>query len=423
MRSSRDPGSLPAWRRTALTGFYATIPATGDPAALAVDPDGRVVLNSSGMLRRFDSAGNITLSKAILNSLAPTVAVDAGGNIYVTGYSNQLPPVRNSLATCGSDFLGVLAPDGSVLQTTYIPGGVGSYAFIALGSNSTVFVMDSANSGFMPSRNGPFSSGPAANSTQVTAFLWHLSPHPDAQTYPLACLGNSASYISAGFPISPGTMVTLTGNGLGPIEGIQTSATPQSPFPTQAGNVQVTFDGKPAPLVWVQDAQINAIAPWSLMPGQTTKVCVTYNGVKTNCLAWPVSQTSPGVFTVDGTHAAAVNQDGTLNSAANPAAPGSIVSIFATGLGAITPAQDDGTVVVFPLPTDSAPTTVNAIQVLPPFGGTTITPFDVTYVGPAPLLVAGASRINFRVVRYAGSIMVQSGFASSNGFLIYVAGQ
>ena len=90
-----------------------------------------------------------------------------------------------------------------------------------------------------------------------------------------------------------------------------------------------------------------------------------------------------------------------------------------TGLGPIDPAQGDGTLVGFPLPTNTAQVAVRAIQVIiGPFGGggTTITPFVVTYAGPAPYLVAGTSQINFQVVKYAGTI-----FVGSNGFQIYVA--
>jgi uncharacterized protein (TIGR03437 family) len=214
-------------------------------------------------------------------------------------------------------------------------------------------------------------------------------------------------------------MVSLFGNGLGPQQGIRTQASLQSPFPTQAGNVEVTFDGKPAPLIWAQDAQINAVAPWSLTPGQTTQVCVSYQNAKSNCLTVPVAQISPGVFTIDGVHAAALNQDGTINSADHPAPVGSIISVWATGLGPVDPAQGDGTLVGFPLPTNTAQAAVQAIAVTTgPFGGgQTITPFVVTYDGPAPYLVAGTSQINFQVVKYAGMIFA----SSSNGFQIYIA--
>ena len=146
--------------------------------------------------------------------------------------------------------------------------------------------------------------------------------------------------------IAPGGLVTLFGNGLGPQQGVQTQATLQTPFPTLAAGVEVTFDGTPAPLLWVSDSQVNLVAPWSLTPGETTQVCVAYNGVKTNCLAWPVLETAPAVLTVDGVQAA-LNQDGSVNSVGNPAAPGSIMSIFATGLGPISPAQKDGSVTGF----------------------------------------------------------------------------
>jgi uncharacterized protein (TIGR03437 family) len=114
-------------------------------------------------------------------------------------------------------------------------------------------------------------------------------------------------------------------------------------------NVQVTLNGTPAPLLWVQDAQINLVAPWSLTPGQNAQVCVFYNDVNTNCLSLPVVQATPAVFMVDAQYAAAQNQDGTYNSADNPAAPGSIVTVYATGLGPITPAQPDGSLIGLPL--------------------------------------------------------------------------
>jgi uncharacterized protein (TIGR03437 family) len=404
-------------------GFYLTLPAAIFGIVVAVDPQGNAVIyrstgNEGGVLERFDSKGAVTLSRPGPKSYSPALAVDAAGNMYVTGSNYYLTPVRNSLATCGMDLLSVFAPDGSVLQTTYIPGGHNSGALVAIGANSNVFVVDRAEAGFTPSETGPFPAPPANPGSAATAFLWRLSPNANAQTVPLACLGNAATYNSA-VAIAPGTMVSLFGNGLGPQQGIQTQATLASPFPTQAGNVEVTFDGKPAPLIWVQDAQINAVAPWSLIPGQSTQVCVSYQNVKTNCLTVPVAQSSPGVFTIDGVYAAALNQDGTINSADHPAPVGSIISVMATGLGPIAPAQGDGTLVGFPLPANTAQVAVQAIEIVSPIFGpgySIVTPFVVTYAGPAPYLVAGTTQINFQVVQYAGMIS-----AGSNAFQIYVA--
>jgi uncharacterized protein (TIGR03437 family) len=188
----------------------------------------------------------------------------------------------------------------------------------------------------------------------------------------------------------------------------------------------VTFDGTPAPLLWVQDAQINTVAPWSLTPGKTTQVCVSYNNVNTNCLTWPVVQTAPAVFTVDGTYAAALNQDGSINSATNPAAVGSIVSVWATGLGPIAPPQAGGTLVQFPLPNNVLAVGVMASYSLGiPNPVAENDPFAVSYAGPAPDLVAGVSQINFQVGSFPsyGAIYVILPSSQSPGFEIYIAGQ
>lgn len=47
----------------------------------------------------------------------------------------------------------------------------------------------------------------------------------------------------------------------------------------------------------------------------------------------PVVPANPALFTVDGVAAAAVNEDGALNSLANPAPAGSVVSLYGTGAG------------------------------------------------------------------------------------------
>jgi uncharacterized protein (TIGR03437 family) len=178
----------------------------------------------------------------------------------------------------------------------------------------------------------------------------------------------------------------------------------------------VTFNGTPGPLLYVQDSQINAIAPWSLQSGQAIQVCVILNGAATNCLTWPVVDADVGVFTVDGHHAAALNQDGSLNSASNPAPVGSIVSVFATGLGPISPAQPDGTIVGLPLPVNVLPETMYSYD---PGSPNTIRGLSVLYTGPAPFEVAGVSQINF--VNSGDEVMELSVGGSYSPFNLYTA--
>jgi uncharacterized protein (TIGR03437 family) len=408
-------------------GFYSTL-GFGLSQTVALDGNGNVVLFGSGAVQRIDSTGAVTFSTKV--SGAVQFSLDSAGNAYVTAASNKLYSVKNSLASCGFDSgetppgyaqsLTVIAPNGSLLQSTYIPGGNNLGApLVAAGPNSMVYVVAIAGPGFASTQTGPFPAGASGSS-----FLTNLAPNASARTYQLACIGSAASlFVGA---IAPGELVALFGNGLGPQQGVQTQATQQSPYPTQAANVEVTLDGLPAPLLWVQDGQINLVVPWALTPGQNTEVCVSYNDANTNCLTWPVVQTVPAVFTVDGTYAAALNQDGTVNSAANPAQVGSIVTIFATGLGPINPPQPDGTVVGPPLPANVLAVGVEASYILGiPVGVPVNTPFNVSYAGPALSMVAGLSQINFQVgssPSYA-AIYLTLGSTPSQAFEVHIAGQ
>ena len=51
--------------------------------------------------------------------------------------------------------------------------------------------------------------------------------------------------------------------------------------------------------------------------------------------------TSPGLYTFGG-QALVYNQDGTINSSSNAAAAGSVVVLYATGLGQTNPQGQDG---------------------------------------------------------------------------------
>jgi uncharacterized protein (TIGR03437 family) len=375
------------------------------------------------------------------------MALDAAGNTYTVGYSGSSTHlVKNSLAPCGTTWLSVFAPDGSVLQTTYIPGGESGSEFgyfyngtIAIGPDSSVHVLDLTDGTMPPTQIGPFPEFGAEFDAGVNGpsnALFRLSPNPNAQTVPLACIGNAASLAQG--PIAPGELVELLGSGLGPHQGIQTGATPQTPYPTQAGGVTVTFDGKPAPLLWVQDGQINTIVPWSVA-GPTTEICVTYNTVETDCLSSAVVQAAPGVFTTDGTHAIALNQDGTLNSAANPAALDSTVTIFATGLGPIDPPLADGALAEPPLPADTLPLELiggcaNLQGGIPPIC-IAYSQYPALSAGPAQGSVAGLSQIvinasdffkqTFPPQQLSLAVQEASGTAqaNSNEFTIYLAGQ
>lgn len=409
-----------------------SVAAGGDAVIYGTD------INGNRSLQRFDPNGTVVFSKTIPSQTEPAsskaeapgnLLLDAAGNAYLTSYTAAFgTPVRNSLAPCGAAWLGVYAPDGSVLQITYLPGATNTqfaFGLLAIGGPS-VFVLDVADTTFHPTQAGPFPQYPYGPQVSPASFaLINLSPNASAQTVPLACVVNAASFIT-NMAVVPGELVTLYGNSLGPELGVAPAATLQSPFPTEAGGTRVTFDGKAAPLLWVQDSQVNVAVP--SVSGPTTQICVTYNDVQTNCLAKPVAQSAPGVFTLDGVHAAVLNQDGTMNSASNPAPRNSTVAIWATGLGPIRPSQPDGSLVGEPLPVNAGAVslgTLTCVDMGCPV--TLLAPTQTTYAGPAPLLIAGTTQINFNLGESPpNSFVVSVASASSpysNTFQIFVASQ
>jgi uncharacterized protein (TIGR03437 family) len=390
---------------------------------LAVAANGDAIVYGSDAaghrsLQRFDRTGAAVFSKSVPSSgNAPgNLTLDGAGNAYITGYTGAFGiPAKNTLAACGSTWMSVYAPDGTILQTTFLPGAASTpqaYPLITVGQGGAVFALSQADTSFSPTQSGPF--------PQSTTSLFNLSSNADAKILPLGCVANAYSFNTGA--VAPGEMVALYGNGLGPAQGVQPSA-----YPNQAAGVQVTFDGVPGPLQWVQDSQINAAVPFSVA-GPATQICVTYNGANPNCLTWPVAAAAPGVLTWDGTNAFAVNQDGTLNSSSNPAPQDSIVSVFATGLGPMDAPLPDGSLVpISPWPVNTYPATLG----VPSRSGFVELIFSETveYAGPAPTQIAGTSQINFKASYMPTTglnclyleVNAPSGTILSNGFRIYVA--
>ncbi len=142
---------------------------------------------------------------------------------------------------------------------------------------------------------------------------------------------------------------------------------PSQNLPDQLGGVQVKFDGVPAAILAIAPGQVIVAPPDSLgtpdarrtgipdhrihtAAGVFTSVQLLYNGVPSNAVWMPVSNSLAGLLTLDFPNWApdadgnVRNQDGTQNSASNPAAAGSTITLFATGLGATNPAYAAGSI-------------------------------------------------------------------------------
>jgi uncharacterized protein (TIGR03437 family) len=347
--------------------------------ALAVAADGSAVVYQPGSVRHFNPQGAVDFSRDLPGSFwgSGTVSVDTAGNTYLTGFTTSANfPVKYDLGQCKSisNFLMVLDPSGNMIQSTYVPGQVpisnpnylpfGGASALALGSG-TVYLTGLAAGG-----NG--------------GSLVRLSPSAQPQTVRLGCLANAAFGLSG--PVAAGEIVSLFGESLSPAQ------------PASDGtSVSVTFNGMPAPLLYTSANQVNAIVPWELKGAVTTQVCESYDGASPSCMTLDVVPAAPGVFMAESNYALALNQDGTINSASNPAPPGSIVSIFATGLGPVTPLPQDGVIAKPPVGRN-----LFRVVIVVATGGVGDARFiDIKpqYAGPAPFQIYGLSQVNLPAIQ------------------------
>jgi uncharacterized protein (TIGR03437 family) len=127
---------------------------------------------------------------------------------------------------------------------------------------------------------------------------------------------NAASFMPG---VSPGGIFSIFGAGL---SGAGSATT-------------VDFDGTAASVLLASPFQVNAIAPANLTPGSHTLRVRTPFGEAQQTVT--VAAVTPGIFLIGNPPAGAVvNQDGSLNRPATPLSRGQYLSIYCTGLGAVT---------------------------------------------------------------------------------------
>ncbi len=148
----------------------------------------------------------------------------------------------------------------------------------------------------------------------------------------------NAASLASGQPVAPGSLVAIFGAGIGPAVGFGRIGVNGSIGDSLAG-VAVTFNGVPAPLLYVSARQINAQVPWEV--SGEAQVAVTVNGAPVGQFSVATAPIAPGVFTTAG-QALALHADGTLASASHPAAAGETLTVFANGLGPVAPSIADG---------------------------------------------------------------------------------
>ncbi len=203
----------------------------------------------------------------------------------------------------------------------------------------------------------------------------------------------SAGVVNAGSfkggTVAPGEMVTVFGTGIGPtaLAGFQIANNLVS---SSVAGTRILFDGVPAPIIYVSAGQSTVMVPYAVKGKSSTQMIAEFQGVQSSPITLNVAAAAPGLFTLSQNgsgQAAVVNQDGSINSASNPAPKGSVILIYLTGDGETNPPGQDGLLALTTFPRTAGAVTVSIGNANAP----------VAYSGVAPQSIAGFSQFNVTV--------------------------
>jgi uncharacterized protein (TIGR03437 family) len=345
----------------------------------------------------------------------PLTLSPGGSGVVVFSYSSagdQVSGLQFDL-TFSADALNLVTIPGPAVRYggksfyTAIPGAGSSRVLIAgLNQNLlsdgplvTVFVNvapNAATGAYTIGMVNAFAADSAGNAVAITdasvALTISGEPGSGAAIQSTGIL-NAASWISS--PVSAGEVVALIGAGIGPAQPATLQFLPSGLVSTDLSNTIVSFDSTQAPLIYAGQNQINAVVPFEVSGQASTVLTIIQSGQSIGSITVPVAAAAPALFTQSATGVgpvAALNQDGSLNAPLNPAAEGSVVTVYLTGTGQTNPPGVTGAI-----------TSTSGSNLLSTTAMIAGLPADILYAGPAPGVIAGVSQVNLRVPAGANS--------------------
>jgi uncharacterized protein (TIGR03437 family) len=376
----------------------ATLAQLNGPESVAVDSAGNLyiadTLNSA--VREVTAGGTILtvagtgfpgysgdghLATAAQLGSPTAVAVDSAGNVYIADSGARIRKVFSAgvIVTIAGTGIRNYTGDGGAATSATMNGATG----ISMDANGDLFLADASNNAI---RELTFTGSGISISAAVD--------------------GASNQFGS----IVPGEVVALYGSNIGAPSLISNTPT-NGVFGTSVGGTSVIVNGALAPILYTSPSQVGFIVPFSITGG-TAQISVFNQNQASAPVTANVAAANPAIFTLDQSgqgQAAAINQDGSINSAAHPAKAGSYVSLYITGAGQLSTPVQDGSLATSQLNYVSAPT-------LAAIGGKNA---KVQYAGASPGTVNGVVQVNVQVPDglAAGNVpvIVQVGAAASQG--------
>lgn len=217
---------------------------------------------------------------------------------------------------------------------------------------------------------------------------------------------------SAGYGprVAPGSLATVFGTNL----ASSSVSAAGFPLPTSLGGASVSIGGTLAPLLYASAGQINFQVPSSVAAGDVNAV-VNGPGGSSAAFTFTVTAAAPAIYQYGTNRGVAQNADGSLNSDSNPAAAGSVITVYLTGQGAVNNAVTDGTATPrSPLSTANATATatIGAQSATVQFFGLTPT---LAGLAQANILVPALPSGDYPMVITAGGFVSASVVVSVSG--------
>ena len=347
-----------------LDGVARRVLSRGRTSFLSADCLGRIMLGAQGFLLFDDIESEPNTIVGSEFGVGPVVGADNGA-VFYRDFSGQI--IR-------------FAPDGR--RTNFFPTGAGFRLVdgrVPIDS-ALPFPLD-----FAVNQEGDLF---VADHGLSRSFVIRGADACEMKRPFIAALLNGASF--NGFGAVPGELMSLFGTYLG-AESLALGAPGQSvndTWQTTVGGLEIWVNGVQAPIIFSRDDQAAFI-----IPNETSgpvRIRFSLDGIEASRSVGIAGQAFPGIFTANssgGGQAAALNQDATINTADNPADPGSVIVLYITGAGATSPPSQTGSLNNFPLPqlVEEVEVSINFV------------PAIVEFAGPAPGLVSGVVQVNARI--------------------------